>query len=103
MDQPQAVSLTGPSLGLTGTSATLSATGGASGNPVVFTVDTDSGSGVCNVASPGTSPATLNYIGPGNCLIDANQEGGGYYLAAPQVQWSVTVDQLPVFTSNASL
>ncbi len=102
VQQPQTITFSGPSLGLTGTSATLSASGGGSGNPVVFTVDPASGSGVCNVALPGTSPATLNYTGPGNCVVDADQAGSGYYLAAAQVQWSVTVDQLAVFTSAAS-
>src|SRR5437868_2011854 len=55
---PQTISFTGPGEGAVGGSATLSATGGASGNPVVFSVDAASGSGVCNVTDPNGS--TLN-------------------------------------------
>ncbi|HTW08924.1 MAG TPA: putative Ig domain-containing protein [Acidimicrobiales bacterium] len=100
IDQPQAITFTGPSLGLVGTPATLSATGGASGSPVAFTVDFTSGAGVCNVS--GTNGTTLNYTAAGMCVIDANQAGSGYYLPAPQVQWAVTVDQPPAFTSAAT-
>ena len=57
-----------------GGSAALSATGGASGNPVVFTVDAASGPGVCAVS--GTDGATVNYTGAGSCVIDANQAAG---------------------------
>ncbi len=100
VQQPQAVTFTGPSLGLTGTSAALSATGGASGNPVVFSVDATSGAGACTVS--GVNGTTLNYTGAGTCTIDANQVGGGYYLPAPQVQWLVTVVQGPPIFANAA-
>jgi len=93
----QAITFTGPSSGSVGTSATLSATGGASGNPVVFSIDSTSGTGVCNVS--GTNGTTLNYTAAGSCVIDANQAGNTSYAAATQVQWSITVVQLPAFTS----
>jgi hypothetical protein len=101
VDEPQTISFSGPSVAGTGTSTPLSAVGGASGNLVVFSVDATSGAGVCNVSGPGG--ATLNYTAAGNCVIDANQVGSGYYLAAPQAQWSVTVIEPFGFTSPATL
>jgi hypothetical protein len=86
---PQTITFTGPGTGTVGTSATLSATGGASGSPVTFTIDATSGAGVCNVS--GTNGTTLNYTAVGPCVINANQAGNANYLAAPQVQRSSTV------------
>ena len=85
----QAITFPAPSPGAVGQSATLTATGGGSGNPVVFTVDASSGSGVCTVS--GTNGATVNYLAPGSCVIDANQAAGNGYAAAPQVQQTITV------------
>ncbi len=96
---PQAITFTPPILGISGQSATLSATGGASGNPVVFSVDPSSGSGVCSVT--GTDGTTLDYIVPGTCVIDANQDGNGSYAAAPTVTATITVDQEPAFTLDS--
>jgi hypothetical protein len=83
----QTISFTGPGTGLVGGSAALSATGGASGNSVLFTVDASSGAGVCNIT---TSP-TVNYTAAGNCVIDANQAGNASYNPAPQVQQTITI------------
>jgi hypothetical protein len=66
----------------------LSATGGGSGNPVVFSADPASGPGVCTVS--GTS---VTYTAAGNCVIDANQAGTATYLAAPQVEQTITVNK----------
>jgi hypothetical protein len=85
----QAISFTAPSKGTTGSSAALSATGGGSGNPVVFSVETTSGAGVCSLS--GTNGTTVNYSGPGSCVIDANQAGNAAYLAAPQAQRTIVV------------
>jgi hypothetical protein len=85
----QAITFSAPASGLVGGSATLSATGGASGNPVVYSIDSTSGAGVCNVS--GTDGMTLDYTGAGNCVIDANQAGNSTYAAAPQVIGSTTV------------
>ena len=82
----QSISFTAPGSGTAGGSATLSATGGGSGNPVVFSVDPASGPGVCTV-----SGTTVTYIAAGNCVIDASQAGTGTYAAAPQVQQTITV------------
>ncbi|HWG22287.1 MAG TPA: NHL repeat-containing protein [Terracidiphilus sp.] len=70
---------------LTGLKITLTATGGASGNPVVFTVDAAS-------AGAGTIAASvLTITGQGVIVIDANQAGNANYAAATQVQQSITV------------
>jgi hypothetical protein len=100
---PQAISFTPPASGTYGGTATLSATGGGSGNPVVFTVDSSSGSGVCAVS--GTNGTTVKYTGVGSCVIDANQAGNGSYSAAPQVQGTIPVgkaSQAISFTPPAS-
>jgi len=57
----------------------VSATGGDSGNPVVFTSPS---AGVCKV-----SGATAAFIGIGTCSVEANQAGApGYYQAATAEQ-----------------
>ena len=80
-------------------SATLSAKGGGSGNPVVFSVDPSSTPldptskiGVCNVS--GTNGTTISYTAAGTCVIDANQAGNDKYQAAPQVQQTIKVSPL---------
>jgi hypothetical protein len=67
---------------------TLAATGGASGDPVVFTVDASSSAGAGTI-----SGSTLTITGPGNIIIDANQAGNADYSAATQVQLTLTVSQ----------
>jgi hypothetical protein len=70
---------------------TLSATGGASGNPVVFSVDATSTAGVATVS--GTNGTTLTITGVGTLVIDINQAGNSTYQAATQVQETITVNQ----------
>ena len=69
-----------------GGSGTVSATGGGSGNAVVFTIDAASTSG-CSIS--GTTVTAGGTVG--TCIIDANQASNTSYAAAPQVQQSVTV------------
>jgi len=88
---PQSISFTAPASGTAGGSARLSATGGGSGNPVVFSVDRASGPGVCTL-----SASTVTYTGSGSCVIDANQAGSATYTAAPRVQRTITVYPPPV-------
>jgi uncharacterized repeat protein (TIGR01451 family) len=73
---------------------TPTATGGASGNPVTFTIDSASTSGPCSI-----SGGTVSFAGPGTCMVDANQAGGAGYSAAPQAQQVITVDQAPSFVT----
>jgi hypothetical protein len=82
----QAISFTPPASGVPGADLALSATGGPSGNPVIFSVDPSTASGICSV-----SGAQLTLIAPGSCVVDANQAGGGTYDAAPQVSKTITV------------
>jgi hypothetical protein len=83
---PQSISFTAPPAGTVLSSAHLSATGGGSGNPVVFSVASSSGPGVCSL-----SGNTVTFGAVGNCVIDANQAGNAQYMAAPQVQRTIVV------------
>ena len=47
-----------------------------------------------SVTVSGTNGSTVNYTGAGNCVIDANQAGGGGYAAAAQVQQTIPVTAL---------
>jgi sugar lactone lactonase YvrE len=82
---------------------TLAASGGASGNPIVFSVDASS-TGMATI-----SGSLLTVTGAGNLVIDANQAGGlvgsVYYAAATQVQLTLTINpagQTISFTTLAS-
>ena len=67
---------------------TLSASGGASGNPVVFT------SSNTNVAAcTGVNGSTVTIIGAGNATITANQAGNAGYNAAAEVSQILVVNQ----------
>jgi hypothetical protein len=83
---PQTISFTPPASGSVGTTANLSATGGASGNPVVFVAGR---AGVCSVS--GTDGATVKYLKVGNCKITATQKGDGNNFPAPPVTKSIKV------------
>lgn len=96
----QVISFAGPSSGVYGGQATLTATGGGSGNPVVFTVDPSATSGACAVA--GTNGATVNYTGTGSCVIDANQAAGNGFPVADQVQQSIGVRPAPLSITASS-
>ena len=98
----QAITFTNtpPSSPQVGSSYTVTATGGGSGNPVTFSVDASSTSGCTVVAATGvvtlTEPA-------GTCVIDANQAGNATYAPAPQVSQTVTSTLIPqaiVFTDS---
>ena len=84
----QTIDFTPPATPVTyspGLTIALSATGGASGNPVVFTVDRFS-SGTGTIAGN-----TLTVTGAGTLVIDAHQAGNGNYSAATRVQATVVV------------
>jgi hypothetical protein len=63
----------------------LSATGGASGNPVTFLVHAGPGTIAC------TPNCALTITGLGTVTVYANQLGNADYTAAPQVSQSVVV------------
>ena len=65
----------------------LKAGGGASGNPLVFSIDaSSSGNGTI-------SGNILTVTEAGNIVIDANQDGGAAYLPAAQVQQTLQVNK----------
>jgi hypothetical protein len=63
---------------------TLNATGGGSGNPVIFSVLSGPGSILGN---------TLTITGAGTIVVAANQAGNASYAAAAQVTHSIVVNQ----------
>ena len=78
----------------------VTATGGASGRPVTFSIDASSTSG-CTVNA---STDVVTFGGPaGSCVIDANQQGTSSFLAAPEAQQPLAVGkaaQSITFTST---
>ena len=87
---PQTIRFTStpPADAAVGDSYSVTATGGASGNPVIFSIDPLSGLGSCAL-----SAGTVAFTGPGVCVIDANQAGNAAYEAAPQAQQSFTISR----------
>ena len=86
----QAITFTQPTTPVTysaGLTIPLVATGGASGNPVVFTIDASS------TATGSITGSTLTVTSTGNLVIAANQAGNSSYSAATQVQRTVAVTQ----------
>jgi hypothetical protein len=97
---PQAINFTQPASPVvfsTGLTITLTATGGASGSAVVFTIDASS------TAKGTISGSTVTVTGVGNLVIDANQAGNADYSVAPQVQRTVLINAPPPnFTIGAT-
>ena len=84
----QAITFTSsvPSSPTVGGTYTVSATGGLSGNPVIFSIDATSTAGACTITG-----STISLTGVGTCTLDVNQVGDADYSAAPQVQQSFSV------------
>lgn len=77
--------------------ADLTATGGASGNPVTFSLDSSStGQGSIN-------GNVLTIDSTGTFVIDANQAGGGSFYPAQQVQQALTVTPASLVPSYSNL
>ena len=77
-----------------GGSAPLSATGGGSGNPVLFSAGPGtSPADACTVSQTGLDTGTVSFAHAGTCVVDANQaaSGDGTYAAASPVSQTVTV------------
>ena len=96
---PQNITFTStpPAAAVVGGSYTPTATGGASGNPVTFTIDATA-DGSCAIAG-----ATVTFVSVGTCVVDANQAGNAGYLPATQVQQSFDPELAPqniTFTST---
>lgn len=67
---------------------TVSATGGASGNPVNFSIDAAS-STVCSAG--GTNGESIGILSAGTCRVLADQAGSAAWLPAPQAALDVTI------------
>jgi hypothetical protein len=80
----QTISFTAPSSVTYGTAPiALSATGGASGNPIIFSI----------ISGPGSiTGSTLTINGAGSVVVAANQAGNATYTAAAQVTQSIVVN-----------
>ncbi|WP_336911375.1 choice-of-anchor D domain-containing protein, partial [Aestuariivirga sp.] len=74
-----------PSAVVDGSTYTPTATGGASGNPVVFSVDASSSS-VCSM-----SAGVVSFVAVGSCVINASHAGNDNYNSASQAQQTLTV------------
>ena len=88
---------TPPSKAKVGGRYNVTAFGGSSDNPVIFSIDPPSTS-VCSIAG-----SVVSFIGAGTCTIDANETGNASFFTAPQVQQVVTVlssSQTITFTST---
>lgn len=72
----------------------VSATGGGSGNPVVFTID-PAAAGVCSIA--GTN---VSFNAVGTCVINANQAGGAGFAPATQQQQNINVAAVAAVPSS---
>ena len=80
-----------------GGSFSISATS-SSGLPVTYSSQTP---GVCSV-SGSTTPATVQILAAGNCLIEANQFGNSNYSAAPSVTQAITIAKGNQLALNAT-
>jgi hypothetical protein len=93
LDQSQSVTVSKATQAIVITSApatptfggtySITATGGASGNPIVFGSNT---TGVCTV-----SGTTATFVGAGTCTITANQSGNAQFDVAPEIAQTFTV------------
>jgi len=95
----QAITFTSsvPSSPTVGGTYVISATGGASGNPVTFSIDATSTAGACSITGP-----TVSLTGTGTCVVDANQAASASYSAALEVHqsFSILLGQVITFTSS---
>jgi predicted outer membrane repeat protein len=76
---------------------TLTATGGGSGNQVIFSLDAASTPGAAVLRGN-----TLTITGVGTIVIDANQAAGAGYTAAAQVQQKIVVNPAPLTITASS-
>jgi hypothetical protein len=89
--QTIAFTSTPPAAPVVGDTYAVTATGGDSGHPVIFTIDPGSDPGVCSFDGSGL----LHFFRAGNCVIGADQAGDDAYSAAPHVSQTVTVGKAP--------
>lgn len=85
---PQAITFSSvpPVIPLVGSSYAVTATGGASGNTVTFSIDTASTPGACSILG-----SVVNILAAGTCTINADQAGNASYAAAARQQQTLTI------------
>ena len=97
----QAIAFVAPPLVTVGNCATVTAIGGASGNPVVFSTST-SLTPAC--VTTGSNGSTVCGLKTGPCTLIANQAGNVNYNAAPQVTTNFSITpELALTVSNANV
>ena len=96
--QTVAFSTQPPAAAAVGTYYAYAASGGASGNPVTFSIDAASTSGAC---APIGGAAAIGFNAAGTCILNANQAGTTNYAAAQQVQQTITIAKAPQTISFA--
>ena len=79
----QTISFASAPVVVVGGTGTVSATGGGSGNPVIFSSTT---TGVCSV-----NGSTVTGLSAGTCIIAADQAGNANYNAAPEATQTITI------------
>jgi hypothetical protein len=88
---PQAITVTSPPAQVTaGSTYPATATGGGSGNTVIFAIDPKS----TKFCSYSQADQMVTFQNPGMCLIDVSQAGNDQYQAGYQ-QFVVTIDPQP--------
>ncbi|MNV40880.1 hypothetical protein D3C71_1324990 [compost metagenome] len=87
-----------PAVPLVGSSYAVAATGGASGNPVTFSIDAASTPGACVM-----SGSAVNLMAAGTCTVNADQAGNASYAAAPRQQQTFTVAELSTTYSGTTV
>jgi len=87
---------TAPADAVYGGTYQVSATGGNSGIPVVFTIDASS-IGVCSVTS-----ATVSFTGVGTCTVTASQAGNNNYKPAADVDQSFAIAKATLTVTASS-
>lgn len=95
----QAISFTSPTPTgaiVGGASYVPTATGGDSGNPVTFSISPRS-TGICTLAA-----GAVSFTGPGSCVVNANQAGGGSYNPAPEVSQAFGTCEVAALTSTCT-
>ena len=77
-----------------GDTQTLTAVGGASGNPATFAVAPTTTGSACSITG-----TTLSFDHAGSCVVVADQAGNADYAAAPEVSQTATVALAPTSVS----
>jgi hypothetical protein len=87
---------------LIGQHETITPRGGGSGNPVVPSISSLSGAGVCTVSTVSGS-AEVRFVKPGFCRVDFNQAGNDTYLPGSSARAFIVRQgqQAITFTSEA--